>query len=158
MKKLIIFIVLVVVVGGALYLFKGGTPSDTNPTASPTPTPSSSPSVSPSVMASPTPTPVASPKKTEVSSVKTFTVTGKSYSFVPSEITVNKGDTVKIIFKNTGGNHNWVIDEFNAQTKTIIGGLTDTIQFVADKTGTFQYYCSVGAHRQLGMVGNLIVK
>lgn len=89
---------------------------------------------------------------------KTFTVAGKNYSFTPSEIRVKKGDKVKIVFTNSGGFHDWVIDEFNARTKQIGSGQTDTVEFVADKVGTFEYYCSVGNHRQMGMKGNLVVE
>ncbi len=89
---------------------------------------------------------------------KTFTIKGQNFSFAPGEIKVNKGDTVKIIFENTGGFHDWVIDEFNAKTATVGSGQNSTVEFVADKVGTFQYYCSVGNHRQMGMVGNLIVQ
>ena len=32
------------------------------------------------------------------------------------------------------------------------------VEFTVDKTGTFEYYCSVGQHRANGMVGNLIVE
>jgi plastocyanin len=90
--------------------------------------------------------------------VKEFTVTGKSFSFTPNELKVKKGDTVKITFKNNGGFHDWVIDEFNARTKQIGDGEIDTVEFTADKAGTFEFYCSVGNHRQMGMVGNLIVE
>jgi len=93
-----------------------------------------------------------------VANVKTFTVNGNNFSFAPSTMTVNKGDTVKIIFKNTGGTHDLVIDEFNAATPKISGGQEATIQFVADKSGTFEYYCSIGSHRQMGMKGTLTVK
>ena len=78
--------------------------------------------------------------------------------FDPKNITVQKGDTVKIIFTNTEGTHDLVIDEFNVATKKTNAGESDTVQFVADKMGTFEYYCSVGNHRQMGMVGKLIVK
>lgn len=98
------------------------------------------------------------PQPSAESKVQTFTVVGKSFSYTPSEITVNKGDTVVIIFKNESGTHDWKIDEFNAATKIIKGGQEETIQFVADKVGTFEYYCSVGNHREMGMKGNLIVK
>jgi plastocyanin len=91
-------------------------------------------------------------------SVKEFTITGKSFSFTPSAINVKKGDTVKITLVNTGGFHDLVIDEFNVATKRINNGESETIQFVADKTGTFEYYCSVGTHRQMGMVGALTVE
>ncbi len=89
---------------------------------------------------------------------QTFTVTGKNFSFSPSEIKVHKGDKVKIIFQNAEGFHNWILDDFSAKTKTIQAGQSDTIEFVADKTGTFEYYCGVMQHRQMGMKGNLIVQ
>jgi plastocyanin len=91
-------------------------------------------------------------------SVKEFTVTGSSFNFSPKVITVKKGDTVKINFVNSGGMHDWRIDEFNASTKVINGGQTDSVTFLADKAGSFEYYCSVGTHRQMGMKGTLIVE
>ncbi len=95
----------------------------------------------------------------EKGTIKEFAVTGKNFSFNPSEIKVKKGDTVRITFTSVGGFHDWVVDEFeNAETKQLQSGQSDTIEFVADKAGTFEYYCSVGNHRQMGMVGNLIVE
>ena len=90
--------------------------------------------------------------------VKEFTVEGTNYKFVPDTILVNKGDTVKINFKNTQGFHDFVVDEFGAATKQIKDPSTETITFVADKVGTFEYYCSVGKHRTMGMKGTLTVK
>lgn len=90
--------------------------------------------------------------------VKEFTAAGSNFKFSPSEIKVKKGDTVKITFKNTSGIHNLFIDEFNVATKTIQAGQEETVQFIADKAGTFEYYCSVGTHRAMGMVGKFIVE
>lgn len=90
--------------------------------------------------------------------IKTFNVDGNNFSFSLNEIRVKKGDTVKIVFNNKVGFHDWVIDEFNARTKQIQAGQTEEVTFVADKTGTFEYYCSVGQHRAMGMKGNLIVE
>lgn len=90
--------------------------------------------------------------------VKEFTVTGTNYRYDPNILTVNKGDTVKITFKDSDGHHNLVVDGYNQNTNTINSGDSDTIQFVADKTGEFEYYCSVDSHRQLGMKGTLVVK
>ncbi|PIR94770.1 hypothetical protein COT95_02350 [Candidatus Falkowbacteria bacterium CG10_big_fil_rev_8_21_14_0_10_37_6] len=89
--------------------------------------------------------------------IKTFIVEGGMFYFSPKEISVNKGDKVKIVFKNVEGVHDWVVDEFNARTKIIKTGETDEVEFIADKTGSFEYYCSVGTHRQQGMVGVLKV-
>lgn len=90
--------------------------------------------------------------------VKEFTVAGQNFSFFPSAMIVKKGDTVKIVFKNGGGIHDFVIDEFRTATKRIGSGQEDFVQFVADKTGTFEYYCSVDGHRALGMKGILTVQ
>ncbi len=116
-------------------------------TASPSPTPS----------ATATPAPSASPSAA-MTKEKAFTVTGNNFSFDVKEIKVKKGETVKITFKNSEGFHDWRVDEFNAFTKTIAADKEDVITFVADKSGTFEYYCSVGQHRAMGMVGKLIVE
>lgn len=90
--------------------------------------------------------------------VKEFTVTGKNYSFSPKEISVNQGDKVKITLKSSGGSHNLVIDDFNVATGEIGNGEEDTIEFVADKAGTFEFYCSISNHKAMGMKGTLTVK
>ncbi|OGK12924.1 hypothetical protein A3A93_01710 [Candidatus Roizmanbacteria bacterium RIFCSPLOWO2_01_FULL_38_12] len=91
-------------------------------------------------------------------STKEFTLNASSFKYDVTEIRVKKGDTVKIILNNTGGIHDWVIDEFDARTKQINDGETDTVTFVASETGEFEYYCSIGNHRAMGMVGTLIVE
>lgn len=90
--------------------------------------------------------------------VREFTVEGGMFYFSPAEIEVNVGDTVRITFKNTEGMHDWVLDAFNVRTAVLSAGQEETIEFVASRAGTFEYYCSVGNHRAQGMVGNLIVK
>ncbi len=89
--------------------------------------------------------------------VRTFEVDGSNFKFSPNVLTVNEGDTVKIVFKNTQGFHDFVIDEFNVKSKTIQANQTDELTFVASKKGTFEFYCSVGNHRTMGMVGKLTV-
>ncbi|MSR71723.1 MAG: hypothetical protein EXS50_03665 [Candidatus Taylorbacteria bacterium] len=100
-----------------------------------------------------TPTSTATP-----ASEKSFEITATDYAFSPKTITVKKGDTVKITLKNTAGFHDFKIDEFNASTSRVNEGKNATVQFVADKAGTFQYYCSVGKHRSMGMWGIIIVQ
>ncbi len=86
-----------------------------------------------------------------------FAVSGENFMFAPADLTVKKGQTVKITFTSASGFHDLVIDEFNVRTKQMQDGGVETVEFVADKTGTFEYYCSVGSHRQMGMVGTLTV-
>lgn len=96
--------------------------------------------------------------------VKTFRIEGINYRFLMDgeespELRVKQGDRVRIEFESTQGFHDWVVDEFSAATAQVrpADGIT-TVEFVADKTGTFEYYCSVGQHRANGMFGNLIVE
>lgn len=91
--------------------------------------------------------------------VKEFTVIGSSFKFSPSSITVKKGDTVRVNFKSSGGAlHDFKIDEFDVATSQLGEDEEEQVEFVADKAGTFEYYCSVGNHRQMGMVGKLVVQ
>lgn len=90
--------------------------------------------------------------------VKEFTVEGDNFTFSLAEIKVNEGDTVRIKLVNKEGFHDFVLDEFNVATQKLQVNQEETIEFVANKKGTFEYYCSVGTHRQMGMKGNLIVE
>jgi plastocyanin len=101
---------------------------------------------------------IASDSVSMASTVVTVNVTGQNMSFSPNEIKVKKGDTIKVVFTSGDMLHDFVVDEFNARTKQLKTGETETIEFVADKTGMFEYYCSVGEHRERGMVGKLIVE
>ncbi len=89
---------------------------------------------------------------------KEFTVTGSNFAFSPTTLTVNKGDHVKITFKNSGGFHDFVLDAFKVKTDRINGGDSAVVEFDATQSGSFEYYCSVGNHRAMGMKGTLVVK
>jgi cytochrome c oxidase subunit 2 len=93
-----------------------------------------------------------------VSNKKTFDLSGSNFQFDVKEIRVKKGDAVTINFSAAEGFHDWVVDEFKAATSQVRPGTPTSVTFVADKTGTFAYYCSVGSHRSQGMVGKLIVE
>ncbi len=90
--------------------------------------------------------------------VKNFTVTASNFKFSPAELRVKRGETVRVTLINAAGTHDWKLDQFpGVATKILQAGQSETVEFVADKVGTFEYYCSVGTHRQMGMQGNLIV-
>lgn len=90
--------------------------------------------------------------------VKIIDISGKPFEFDMKEIRVNKGDRVRINFTNSQGFHDWVLDGYNVRTKQIQAGQTDSIEFVADKAGEFDFYCSVPTHRDKGMMGKLVVE
>lgn len=88
----------------------------------------------------------------------TFDIVGTNFAYDFTKIEVNEGDVVKINFVSEGGFHDWVVDEFDAATQQVNPGTPTSVTFVADKAGTYEFYCSVGQHRAQGMVGELIVK
>ena len=99
----------------------------------------------------------------EANTVKVFQVEGKNFRFMidgveTPDIVVNEGDTVRIEFTSVGGFHDWVVGAFSASTSRVNSGESTSVEFVADKKGTFEYYCSVGSHRSQGMMGSLIVQ
>ena len=117
-------------------------------------TPKASPAPSPT----PSATAVASPSPVPTSPVKDFTVEGSNFKFTPDKITVNQGDSVRITFKNVIGMHDFRTSEYQIATDIIQGGAQQVVEFTADKVGSFEFYCSVGNHRQMGMVGKLTVE
>ena len=91
-------------------------------------------------------------------SVKSFTLTAKNWEFVPSTITVNKGDTVKLTITATDVTHGFSLSDFNVKA-TLEPNQPKTVEFVADKAGTFSFRCSVFCgDGHSGMKGTLIVK
>lgn len=88
------------------------------------------------------------------------TVTASNFSFSPSQITAEPGQTVRIQVNNEEGTHDLVIDEFDVSTPMMAEGQTEVIEFTVpeDAAGqTYEFYCSVGSHREMGMIGNIIV-
>jgi len=88
-----------------------------------------------------------------------FTVVkdGKYFpQFSTKEITVKKGDLVRLKITNTGGAHDFKIDEFNVYTDTPLNQEM-TVEFTADKVGSFVYYCTKPGHRANGHWGTLTV-
>ncbi|MES3031719.1 MAG: plastocyanin/azurin family copper-binding protein [Patescibacteria group bacterium] len=146
-----IIVLVILVAGGMLILGKGknveapagdrNVPVTTMPTSLP-----------------PTTTPAPTTSTSNTSPVKEFTVSGNNFSYTPSLITVKKGDRVKITFNNTSGFHDFVIDEYGVATPQTKSPTTEVLEFTADKVGSFQYYCSVGTHRAMGMFGTLKVE
>lgn len=99
--------------------------------------------------------------QTERKSVKEFTTTayyddtGVWYSL--KEMRVKKGDTVRLKATTTKGAHDFSLDEFGIKRELPLNEEV-IIEFVADKTGEFTYYCSKTGHRAKGQFGKLIVE
>ncbi len=84
-------------------------------------------------------------------------IDGKYYpQYSVKEITVNKGDLVRIKITVTSGMHDFRIDELKVYADTLLNKET-IVEFVADKAGEFTYYCTKPGHRQNGQWGILKV-
>jgi plastocyanin len=91
--------------------------------------------------------------------VREITIEGSEFAFSLSTLAFKVGQPVRLTFKNAGEMpHDWVIDELGVRTKIIESNQEDVIEFTPDKAGTFEYYCSVGKHREMGMKGMLTVE
>jgi len=89
--------------------------------------------------------------------VKEFKMTAKQFAFEPSTIEVNKGDKVRLIVTSTDVPHGIAIPEYGINERLDPGNPV-TIEFTADKQGSFTAFCSVfcGAGHS-GMKGKIIV-
>ena len=99
-------------------------------------------------------------KVTLTTPTKEIVIEASEYKFTPSQITVKKGETVKITLKNTGKmTHDWVVEKLGGASidPTLPQG-TNSITITPSQKGTFTTYCSINNHRSLGMVGKLIVQ
>lgn len=97
-------------------------------------------------------------KGPEAAAVKEFKITAKQFTFDPATITVKKGDKVKLLVTSLDVDHGIGIKEYNIN-KNVSKGRTETIEFIADKAGEFDFYCSVfcgSGHKS--MKGKLIVQ
>lgn len=93
-----------------------------------------------------------------VSTIKAFNIIARNWSFSPSSITVNEGDTVRITITSVDKTHGFAISEFGVN-ESIEAGQTKTIEFVASKKGTFKFFCSVPCgDGHVTMTGILIVQ
>ena len=90
--------------------------------------------------------------------VKEITMQVSDWEFNPSTIRVKKGQTVKLHISTAEGNHGIAIPDFGISAQLPVG-TEKTIEFVADKKGTYSFFCNVfcgSGHKD--MKGTLIVE
>lgn len=87
-----------------------------------------------------------------------FTITAFNYGFSPETILVTQGDIVKLKLSSSDIPHGFAIDEYNI-SEYLDSKSEKTVEFMANKKGTFTYYCDVPCGSGHGsMRGRLIVK
>ena len=105
----------------------------------------------------------------------------QDFEFTPKTLQVKAGQPVVLSVKNTGTvAHDWSIMEIptvgeahsSADPKghtmegmaepelhvAIAPGSTGKLEFTPEKAGTYEFFCTVAGHRDLGMVGQLVVQ
>ena len=98
------------------------------------------------------------PPSTDAANVKEFKITARQFSFEPGIIEVNKGDKVRLVITSMDVPHGFSIAEYGINERLDVGKPA-TIEFTADKEGTFTAFCSVfcgSGHSN--MKGKLIVR
>jgi plastocyanin len=146
MNKIIILVVVVVLVGVGAYVFFGRSePAPVNLNTNTTTNTNTDTNANKTI-------------DENKGSQKIFDISSKKFEFSVKEMRVKKGDTVTVNLSSSDGLHDWVVDELNARTTQINTGEKTSVTFVANTVGTFEFYCSVGSHRQMGMKGTIIVE
>jgi len=64
----------------------------------------------------------------------------KNNEFLPTEITANKGDKVKLTITAQNAGHTFTLPQYNIDRELKLGE-DEVIEFLADKEGTFVFYC-----------------
>jgi uncharacterized cupredoxin-like copper-binding protein len=91
----------------------------------------------------------------------TVDLSATDFKFTPSDPSVNSGD-VTFTMKNDGQTaHSLEIEDVNGSDQEIEGdvapGQSGTLK-VNLKPGTYEFYCPVDDHKQMGMTGEITVK
>ncbi len=90
--------------------------------------------------------------------IKEFSMTAKQWSFDPETITVKKGDHVKLTIKSIDVTHGFAIPDFGV-SENLEPNKEIVVEFDADKTGTFTFFCSVFCGSgHASMKGTLVVE
>jgi heme/copper-type cytochrome/quinol oxidase subunit 2 len=87
-----------------------------------------------------------------------FTVVARDYRFSPNRIEVAQNDLVKITIQSEDVAYSLTIDEYRLSRRVPAGGTT-TLEFRADRVGTFSYYSNLTSDtRHAQMRGELVVR
>jgi cytochrome c oxidase subunit 2 len=80
--------------------------------------------------------------KDNIGPVRTFDVVASQFKFEPATISVAEGDTVRLRVRSTDRTHGIGIKAFRVNALIPKAGDAVTVEFVADRAGTFDIACS----------------
>lgn len=91
----------------------------------------------------------------------TVTLEMNNFAYSLETIPARAGETLRINLVSTGGVHDFVIDELDVSSGSVSGGESTVIEVsIPEDTPAgerYEFYCSIGNHRALGMVGHIEV-
>lgn len=107
---------------------------------------------------SPAPGPVLAARQDQAPNRREFTVVARDFKFSPDRIEVAQNDLVKLTIQSQDVAYSVTIDEYRVSKRVPAGGMT-TLEFRADRTGTFAYYSNLTSDaRHAQMRGELVVR
>lgn len=87
-----------------------------------------------------------------------FEIICRKSFYTPNQITVKKGEKVKLSLKSMDVPHGFAIDELNIATE-VAPGPPVVVEFTPTRAGKFEFYCVVRCGKDhLKMRGTLIVE
>src|SRR5215510_1163471 len=87
-----------------------------------------------------------------------ITLTARNYRFSPSRIEVSQDDLVRVTIQSEDNAYSVTIDEYRVSKRVPAGGST-TLEFRADRAGTFAFYSNMtNDSRHAQMRGELVVR
>lgn len=90
--------------------------------------------------------------------MRTIDVTVKNFEFSPNEIHIKKGEKVTLHLIGTEGTHGFAVPDLGINL-SVSAGQTVSVAIPTDKTGTFQFFCSIPCgpgHK--GMKGTIVIE
>lgn len=82
------------------------------------------------------------PTQESESNVVEIEVTAKQWEFIPNPIRVNLGDRVRLKITSVDVSHGFALPDFGVSQR-LSPGRTETVEFTADKAGSFTFFCNV---------------
>jgi heme/copper-type cytochrome/quinol oxidase subunit 2 len=87
-----------------------------------------------------------------------FTVTARDFRFSPARLEVTQDDLVKLTVRSEDVAYSVTIDEYRMSKRVPAGGET-TLEFRADRTGTFPFYSNLTSDaRHKDTRGEIVVR
>lgn len=84
---------------------------------------------------------IAIAQSTPSESVREFKVTAQKFEFSPAEINVKRGDRVRLSLTALDAQHGFRLEAFHIEQK-LPKGEPVTVEFAADRPGSFPFQCS----------------